>query len=101
MEREMEWERKKGETTRVPLYKALVAAYRGRLNESREMFRQAMEDRLTDHDKEGAAVAEVQLALIEAHFGYFERARKRAAATVGVLLLTKISLHLRWLWLRR
>jgi tetratricopeptide (TPR) repeat protein len=85
MQKELDWARARGETTRVPFYQALAAAANGKLRRSEQLFRETMDDRLADHDKEGAALAAVQLALIEAHFGYPSRARFRAAESLKLL----------------
>ncbi len=85
MEKELDWARSRGEMTRVPFYQALVAAANGQLARSEALFQQTMDVRLANHDKEGAALAAVQLALIEAHFGYRARARERSATSLNLL----------------
>jgi tetratricopeptide (TPR) repeat protein len=85
MEKELDWATSRGETTRVPFYQGLVAAANGQLRRSEGFFQQTMDVRLADHDREGAALAAVQLALIEAHFGYRARARERAATSLRLL----------------
>src|SRR5205085_9682869 len=85
MQKELEWARGQGETTRVLFYQALVAGGNGQLRRSEELFRATMDDRLADHDEEGAALAAVQLALIEGHVGYSMKARRRAADSLKLL----------------
>ena len=64
-----------GKQTRIPYFPGLVAAYLGKLKQASEFIHHTMEIRSADHDEEGAALALVQLALINAEFGFRQRAR--------------------------
>ena len=85
MQKELDWARERGQTTRVPFHQALVSAAKGQLRQSEDEFRQTMDERLSNHDQAGAALASVQLAIIEAHLGYPVQARKRAASSLKLL----------------
>src|SRR5439155_3228134 len=75
MQRQLEWAKSKGEGTRVPFFQALAAAYWGKLQQSRELFRQVIEGERAGHDEEGASSVTMQQALIDAQFGFTRRAK--------------------------
>ncbi len=63
---------------------ANTAAYSGRLGKARELSRRAMASAKQAHEKETAAVYEVEAALREALFGNADEARPRAAAALAL-----------------
>ena len=81
MERELEWAKKRGDTTRPMFYHALQAGYWGKLKQSTVLFEQTVQDRRAAHDSDGAALATVQLAVINAILGYGKLAREQALAS--------------------
>ena len=85
MQRQLEWAKSKGEGTRVPFFQALVAAYWGKLHQSRKFFSQAIEIRRADHDEEAASSLTIQQARIDAQFGFLRRAKDQAISTAGAI----------------
>jgi serine/threonine protein kinase/tetratricopeptide (TPR) repeat protein len=85
MQRQLEWAKSKGEGTRVPFFQALAAAYWGKLQQSRELFRQVIEGERAGHDEEGASSVTMQQALIDAQFGFTRRAKDQAVVTAGAI----------------
>ena len=85
MQQQLSWAQNQKQTTRVPFYQALLAGAKGQLRQARTHFQETIDVRLADHDTEGAALAAVQLALIEAHFGYPAQSRLRAASSLPSL----------------
>jgi eukaryotic-like serine/threonine-protein kinase len=83
MQRQLEWAKGKDNEARSLFFQAVVAAYSGKVQQSRELFRRAIES-LPEH---GVAVLllTIQQAQIEAQLGYLSRARDQAVATAGTL----------------
>ena len=82
MQNQLEWYKSHGNPTLLAFYGALLAAAEGQLHRSEALFREVSQLRLAYHDQEGAALAAVQLALIEAHFGHRVLARRRATTSL-------------------
>jgi len=85
MQRQLEWAKSKGEGTRVPFFQALVAAYWGTLQQSRELFSQVIEGERAVHDEDGASSVTMQQARIDAQFGFLRRAKDQTVATAGAI----------------
>jgi serine/threonine protein kinase/tetratricopeptide (TPR) repeat protein len=79
MQRQLEWAKRKGDETRVPFFQAVVAAYSGKVHQSRELFSRAIEIPRAAHEV-GASLVMIQQALIEAQLGFLRRARDQALA---------------------
>src|SRR5207249_8299401 len=85
MQRQLEWAKSNGDDPRIPLYQALVAAYSGKVQQSRELFRHLVDKLHAGHDNEGASLVEIEEALINAQFGYLRRARVQVVAIARTL----------------
>ena len=79
MQRQVDWARSERNESRNLFHEAMGAAYFGQLQRSRELFRQAIAMAAAEHGKEITLVLSIEQALVEAQFGFLQRARDLVA----------------------